>query len=159
MGRHTIAVLANDRPGVLQRIAGLFGRRGFNIGSITVGTSEEPTVSRMTIVADGDDRTRDQMVLQLLKLVDVIEAYPLSGKPMVARELMLIKLRAEPADRPEIMALAESFRCAVVDVGPCSMIIQAAGDTAKNDALLRLFKPYGVEELTRTGETSMARAL
>ncbi|WP_438447278.1 acetolactate synthase small subunit [Gorillibacterium sp. sgz5001074] len=156
--RHTLGVLTNDHPGVLQRVAGLFGRRGYNIESITVGASEEEGVSRMTIVAVGEERIRDQIILQLGKLIDVIGVTALDDGPLLARELMLVRLEAAPGKRAEIIALAESFRCAVADVGPDTLIVQAVGDVAKNDALLRLFRPYGILELTRTGETAMSRS-
>jgi acetolactate synthase I/III small subunit len=140
-------------------VAGLFGRRGYNIESITVGSSEEDSISRMTIIAAGDERIRDQIILQLGKLIDVIEAFPLEERTLVSRELMLVKLEAPPGKRAEVKALAESFRCTLADVGSETMIIQAVGDSAKNNALLRLFQPYGIRELTRTGETAMSRAL
>ncbi|MFC0214493.1 acetolactate synthase small subunit [Paenibacillus chartarius] len=158
MKRHTLSVLTNDHPGVLQRIAGLFARRGYNIESITVGSSERETFSRMTIVAAGDDRIRDQIVLQLAKLIDVIDVTLLDAKPMVSRELMLVKLQAGPGERADIMAIAESFRCAVVDVSPGTLIVQVVGDFAKNNALLQLLRPFRVVELTRTGETAMSRS-
>jgi acetolactate synthase I/III small subunit len=155
MERHTLAVLTNDHPGVLQRIAGLFARRGYNIESITVGASEREAYSRMTIVAAGDDRIRDQIVLQLAKLIDVIEVTLLDAKPIVSRELMLVKLKAGVGERASILALADSFRCTVVDVSPSTMIVQVVGDYAKNNALLQLLRPFGIMQLTRTGETAM----
>lgn len=154
---NTIAVLVNDQPGVLQRVAGLFGRRGFNIESITVGQSEEAGLSRMVIVTTGDDTTLEQIEKQLYKLIDVIKVINLSSKPMVARELALIKVKAEPSARPEILGVVETFRASVVDIGASSMMIQAVGDTGKIDAMIELLKPYGIQELTRTGITAMIR--
>jgi acetolactate synthase I/III small subunit len=157
MKRHTVAVLVNDQPGVLQRVSGLFGRRGFNIESITVGTSEETGLSRMVIVTTGDDKTLEQVVKQLYKLIDVIKVIDLSANPMVGRELALIKVSAEPSSRPEIMGVVETFRAAVVDIGTSSMMVQVVGDTEKIDAMVELMKPYGIRELSRTGVTAMMR--
>lgn len=155
--RHTIAVLVNDQPGVLQRVSGLFGRRGFNIESITVGASEEAGLSRMVIVTTGDDNTLEQITKQLYKLIDVIKVIDLSSNPMVARELALIKVNAESATRPEVIAMVETFRATVVDIAPTTMIIQVVGDSSKIDAMIELLKPYGIRELTRTGLTAMVR--
>lgn len=157
MKKHTIAILVNDQPGVLQRVSGLFGRRGFNIESITVGSSEEVGLSRMVIVTTGDGNTLEQVTKQLYKLIDVIKVIDISSNPMVARELALIKVSAEPAARPEVLGVVETFRAAVVDIGPQSMIVQVVGDTEKIDAMVELLKPYGIRELTRTGVTAMVR--
>ncbi|WP_019912818.1 acetolactate synthase small subunit [Paenibacillus sp. HW567] len=155
--RHTISVLVNDQPGVLQRVSGLFGRRGFNIESITVGQSEEAGLSRMVIVTLGDQHTLEQIEKQLYKLIDVIKVVDLGSKPMVARELALIKVKAEPAERPEIMGVVETFRASVVDIGSTSLLVQVVGDTQKIDAMIELLKPYGIKELSRTGVTAMIR--
>ncbi|MWV44211.1 acetolactate synthase small subunit [Paenibacillus sp. HJL G12] len=155
--RHTIAVLVNDQPGVLQRVSGLFGRRGFNIESITVGQSEETGLSRMVIVTLGDEQTLEQIEKQLYKLIDVIKVINLSSNPMVARELALIKVIAEPANRPEIMGVVETFRASVVDIGSHSLMVQVVGDSTKIDAMIELLKPYGIRELSRTGVTAMIR--
>src|SRR5690606_15036044 len=128
--KHTLSVLVNNQPGVLQRVAGLFGRRGFNIESITVGASEEPGLSRMIIVSTGDEQTLEQIQKQLYKLIDVIKVNDLSAKPMVARELALIQVNAEPSVRPEILGVVDTFRASVVDIGPSTMIIQAVGDSS-----------------------------
>lgn len=155
--KHTISVLVNNQPGVLQRVSGLFGRRGFNIESITVGESEEAGLSRMVIVTTGDERTLEQVQKQLYKLIDVIKVIDLSTHPMVARELALIKVNAEPSMRPEILGVVETFRAAVVDIGPHSLIVQAVGDSHKIDAMAELLKPYGIREFSRTGVTAMIR--
>lgn len=155
--KHTIAVLVNDQPGVLQRVSGLFGRRGYNIESITVGQSEEEGLSRMVIVTLGDESTLEQIEKQLYKLIDVIKVVDLSSKPMVARELALIKVKAEPSERPEIMGVVDTFRAAVIDVGASSLLVQVVGDTQKIDAMIELLKPYGIKELSRTGVTAMVR--
>ena len=155
--KHTISILVNNQPGVLQRVSGLFGRRGFNIESITVGESEELGLSRMVIVTTGDDKTLEQISKQLYKLIDVIKVVDLSSNPMVARELALIKVSAEPAARPEILGVVETFRAAVVDIGPSSLIVQVVGDSDKIDAMVELLRPYGIKELSRTGATAMIR--
>ncbi|HZG76277.1 MAG TPA: acetolactate synthase small subunit [Paenibacillus sp.] len=155
--KHTIAVLVNDQPGVLQRVSGLFGRRGFNIESITVGTSEDPGLSRMIIVTTGDDGTLEQVQKQLYKLIDVIKVIDLSANPMISRELALIKVSAEPSARPELFAVVDTFRASVVDISPSTVIVQVVGDTEKIDAMVELMKPYGILQLTRTGVTAMTR--
>lgn len=157
MTRHTISVLVNDQPGVLQRVSGLFGRRGFNIESITVGQSEEVGLSRMVIVTLGDQHTLEQIEKQLYKLIDVIKVVDLGSKPMVARELALIKVTADPSERPEIMGVVETFRASVVDIGSTTLLVQVVGDTQKIDAMIELLKPYGIRELSRTGVTAMIR--
>lgn len=157
--KHTISVLVNNQPGVLQRVSGLFGRRGFNIDSITVGQSEQEGLSRMVIVTTADNNTLDQVSKQLYKLVDVIKVVDVSAKPMVAREIALIKVNAEPAVRPEILGVVDTFRAAVVDIGPVSLIVQVVGDTDKIDAMAELLKPYGILELSRTGVTAMIRGI
>lgn len=155
--KHTISVLVNNQPGVLQRVSGLFGRRGFNIESISVGEAEEQGLSRMVIVTTGDDKTLEQVSKQLYKLIDVIKVIDLSSNPMVARELALIKVSADPSLRPEIFGLVETFRASVVDISPSSLIIQVVGDALKIEAMAELLKPYGIRELSRTGITAMVR--
>jgi acetolactate synthase-1/3 small subunit len=155
--KHTISVLVNNQPGVLQRVSGLFGRRGFNIESITIAESEEQGLSRMVIVTSGDDKTLEQVSKQLYKIIDVIKVIDLSSNPMVARELALIKISSEPAMRHEIIGIVETFRAGVVDIGPNSLIVQVVGDSDKIDAMTELLKPYGIREISRTGVTAMIR--
>ncbi|MEI7027229.1 acetolactate synthase small subunit [Paenibacillus sp. y28] len=157
--KHTISVLVNNQPGVLQRVSGLFGRRGFNIDSITVGASEEQGLSRMIVETSGDEKTLEQVSKQLYKLIDVIKVVDLSSNPMVARELALIKVNADPGIRPEILGVVETFRAAVVDIAPTTIIVQVVGDTDKIDAMVELLKPYGIRELSRTGVTAMTRGM
>ncbi|CAJ1003589.1 MULTISPECIES: acetolactate synthase small subunit [Bacillales] len=159
MQRHTIAVLVNDYPGVLMRVANLFGQRGFNIDSITVGASEEPGLSRMIITTGGDEQKIEQLMKQLSKLIDVISVTNLSENPFVSRELALIKVSATPSQLAELNGIVEPFRATIVDVGPTSLIVQVTGDTEKIDALLVLLQNYGVVELTRTGTLAMARSV
>lgn len=155
--KHIISVLVTDQPGVLQRVASLFSRRSFNIDSITVGGTEKPGFSRMVITTIGDEQTIDQVKKQLAKLVNVIEVVDLSTNPMVARGLALIKVKAEPERRPEILGLVDTFRASVVDISPENMIIQAVGDESKLEAIIELLRPYGVLEITHTGTTAMLR--
>lgn len=157
--KHTISILVNNQPGVLQRVSGLFGRRAFNIESITVGSSEEAGLSRMIIVTSGDNHTLEQITKQLYKVVDVIKVNDISSNPMVARELALIQINAEPTIRPEILGIVETFRASVVDIGPSTLIVQVVGDSEKIDAMVELLKPYGIRELTRTGATAMIRGI
>lgn len=159
MRKHTISILVNDQPGVLQRVAGLFGRRGFNIDSITVGESEEPGLSRMVVVTTGDNKTVEQISKQLYKLIDVIKVVDLSENPMVDRELALIKVNAEAEKRSEVLSVVETFRAAIVDIGTNTMIVQVVGDSSKVDAMTELLKPYGIREISRTGVTAMTRGL
>lgn len=155
--KHTISILVDNQPGVLQRVAGLFSRRGYNIDSITVGESEEPGLSRMVIVTTGDERTVEQISKQLYKLINVIKVVDLSTHPMVDRELALIKIVADPASRSEVLSVVETFRAAVVDIGSTTMMIQVVGDPSKVDAMIDLLKPYQIREISRTGITAMTR--
>ena len=159
MQQHTIAVLVNDHPGVLTRVATLFGQRGDNIDSLTVGGTEEQGLSRMIITTGADDRQIQQLMKQLQKLIDVISVTNLSENPYVSRELALIKVSASPSQLAELNGIVEPFRAAIVDVGPTSLIVQVTGDTEKIDALLVLLQSYGVLELTRTGSVAMARSI
>ncbi len=155
--KQTISILVNNQPGVLQRVAGLFGRRGYNIESITVGESEEHGLSRMVIETVGDHNTLEQIQKQLYKLIDVIKVIDLGSQSMVGRELALIKINAEPSTRPEVIGIVETFRASIVDISPTTLIVQVVGDSDKIDAMVELFRPYGIRELTRTGVTAMVR--
>ncbi|AFC27958.1 acetolactate synthase, small subunit [Paenibacillus mucilaginosus 3016] len=158
MRKCTLSLTVQDSPGVLQRIAGLFGRRGYNMDSITVGASEEEGTARVTIIVREDERSTEQICRQLRKLIDVLEVKELGpSSGVIGRELLLVKLRAAPEQRPEILAMAEAFRCSVVDAGPNSLVLQSTGETEKNDAFLRLAGAYGILEVARTGETAMSR--
>jgi acetolactate synthase-1/3 small subunit len=156
--QRTLSVLVNDRPGVLARIAGLFARRGYNIESITVGSAEEHSYSRMTIVSFGDDAVAQQMVAQLLKLVDVIEVRDISRAKVVRRELALIKVQTLPTTRLEISHILEPFRVSIVDVGHSSLTVEVTGDTEKIDALIDLLRPFGVLQIARSGVTALVRS-
>jgi len=157
MSTHTISVLVEDRPGVLARIAGLFSRRGFNIDSLAVGPTEDPGRSRMTIVVDCADNPLEQVTKQLNKLVHVLKIVELEPQRAVERELVLVKVKADPAVRYQIIELAEMFRAKVVDVAPEALTIEATGSPAKVAAMLELLDPYGIRELVRTGRVALAR--
>lgn len=155
--KHTLAVLVENRPGVLTRIAGLFARRGYNIESLAVGHTEDPTISRMTIVVDGDDRVIEQVTKQLHKLIDVIKLSDITEDESVERELILIKVNADPATRSEIMQIVDIFRARIVDIGRNTLIIEATGDQGKIAAIESSLRPFGIRELVRTGKIAMVR--
>ena len=154
---HVISVLVENRVGVLARVAGLFTGRGFNIESLAVAETEEPTLSRMTIVTSGDARIIEQVTKQLNKLVDVIKVVDLSREHFVERELILVKVRAEPEQRAEILRITDIFRGNIIDVSPKSYVIEVTGDGEKIRAFLDLIKPIGVLEIVRTGPVALSR--
>lgn len=155
--RNTIVAHVEDRPGVLARVASLFRRRGFNIESLTVGHCEEPGLSRMTIVVDGDDRMVDQLCRQLFKLIDVISIHDITYTPLVDRELAMIKVTATNFNRREVLDVVEMFRADVVDVHNDSLIVQVLGDEGKVNAAVQMFEPFGILEMVRTGRVAMRR--
>ena len=155
--KHTIAVIVNNRPGVLSRVSNLFSRRAFNIESLAVGTTEDEAVSRITLVAEGDESVLEQIVKQLYKLIDVIKVYDLPPYASVERELALFKVNSPAQSRNEIMQIVDIFRGKIVNVSEDSMIIELTGDEAKISGIERLLKKYGIKELVRTGKISMAR--
>jgi acetolactate synthase-1/3 small subunit len=153
----TLSVLVENHPGVLSRVAGLFSRRGFNIDSLAVGTTEIPDISRMTIVVEGDEYIVEQVKKQLNKLVDVIKISKINPEESVSRELVLIKVDTSPETRSEIIHIAEIFRANIVDVSRKSMIIELTGDKNKVAAFEELLKPFGIKELVRTGIIAVNR--
>jgi len=157
MNKHTLAVTVENRPGVLTRVATLFRRRGYNIDSLTVGTTENPGISRMTIGLEGDDKVIEQVSKQLNKLVDVIKVIDITHEQLVDRELILIKIKADNNVRAEIVQIVDIFRAHIVDIGRNSLIIEATGDRGKMDALEDSFRPFGIIELVRTGKVAMVR--
>lgn len=154
---HVISVLVENRFGVLAHIAGLFSGRGFNIDSLAVGTTSEPTISRMTIVVSGDDATVEQILKQLNRLVDVIKVQDMTEERHIERELMLIRISSSAKNRSEIIEIADIFRTKIVDVQQDSVTIEAAGSADKLAALMELLNPYGIKELARTGRIALAR--
>ncbi|MGB3129000.1 MAG: acetolactate synthase small subunit [Dehalococcoidia bacterium] len=157
MTKHTIVALVEDRPGVLNRVASLIRRRSFNIESIAVGHSEQPGLSRMTIVVDGATTAVEQVRKQLDKLIEVIKVTDITEGRIIARELALIKVHATPSTRSEIIQIVDIFRAKIVDVAADSMIIEATGDVEKIDSLYSLLKKFGIKELARTGRIALLR--
>ncbi|HXW98615.1 MAG TPA: acetolactate synthase small subunit [Methanomicrobiales archaeon] len=158
MKAHTLAVLVENKPGVLSRVSGLFSRRGFNIESLAVGTCEEPEMSRITIVVIGDDAQIEQVIKQLNKLIDVVKVSDITENETVDRELALIKVTAEAGStRAEVMQIADIFRAQIVDVGAKTVVLEVTGGSSKIDALENLLGQYGVKELVRTGKIAMLR--
>ena len=151
--------LVEDRPGVLSRVASLFRRRGFNIESIAVGHTEQPGLSRMTIVVGGEEAEVEQVRKQLEKLVDVVKVFDVSGTNTVSRELALIKVKATPETRSEIIQIVDIFRANIVDVAPDSLIVEATGDEDKLESLTNLLRSFTIKELARTGRIAMTRGL
>jgi acetolactate synthase-1/3 small subunit len=157
MAKHSLVAIVEDKPGVLNRVASLFRRRGFNIDSIAVGHSETVGLSRMTIVVDGTATSVEQVRKQLDKLIDVVKVTDISEDNLVARELALLKVKATPATRSEIIQIVDIFRANIVDVAADSMMVEVTGDEDKLDSLFRLLKGFGIQEIARTGRIAMAR--
>jgi acetolactate synthase-1/3 small subunit len=157
VAKHTLIALVEDKPGVLNRVASLFRRRGFNIESISVGHSELPHISRMTIVVNGTAMIVEQVRKQLDRVIDVIKVSDITDDNMVARELALIKVRATSSNRSEIIEIVDIFRANIVDVAPGSVTIEVTGDEKKIDSLLSLVRSFGIKELARTGRVGMSR--
>lgn len=155
--KHTLSVLVENKPGVLTRIAGLFARRGYNIDSLAVGRTEDPDVSRMTIVVEGDERVIEQVTKQLHKLVDVIKLTDMTYDEYVDRELIMVKVNADSSVRAEIMQIVDIFRARIVDIGKNTLIIECTGDGGKIDAIESALRPFGFKELVRTGKIALAR--
>jgi acetolactate synthase-1/3 small subunit len=157
---HIISTIVEHKPGVLYTVANLFRRRGFNIESISVGSTEQSDLARMTITVKGDERTIEQVVKQLNKLIDVIKVSRLDSASIVTRELALIKVRAlDTKVRSDVINYADIFRARVVDVSPESLMVEITGTSDKIDAFLDLMKPFGVKEAARTGITALSRGV
>ena len=155
--RHTISVLVENKFGVLARIAGLFSGRGFNIDTLNVAPTHVETLSRITVVVKGDDKTLDQLIRQLERLVNVIEVKDFREGQAVDRELVLIKLAADGRTRSEVMQICDIFRAKIVNVSSVEVVIEITGDEGKINAFLGLVEPFGINELARTGKLSMVR--
>jgi acetolactate synthase-1/3 small subunit len=155
--KHTIAVLVENRFGVLSRVAGLFSARGYNIESLSVGETLDASVSRMTLVVHGDEFVIEQVMKQLHKLIDVIKVIDLTHEDHVERELVLVRVNAEPQLRAEILRTADIFRAKVVDVTPTTFTLEVTGDESKIDAIIELLRPMGIQEVVRTGKVAIAR--
>jgi acetolactate synthase I/III small subunit len=155
--RHTLSVLVENKPGVLARVAGLFSRRGYNIDSLAVGPTEHPEVSRMTIVVNVEESPLEQVTKQLNKLVEVIKIVELDSTTSVARELLMVKVKADAATRGQVLEVAQIFKGKVVDVAPDAVTIQVVGHPEKLDDFLRVIEPYGVRELVQSGVVAIGR--
>ena len=157
MNKKVLSVLVDNTSGLLNRVAGLFSRRGYNIDSLTVGETENPKYSRMTIVVTGDDDILEQIVKQITKLEDVRRVDVLEPSDSVTRELILVKIKAEPAQRQQVISITEIFRANIVDVAKDSLMIEITGSQSKLKAFLSLVEDYEILELVRTGITGLAR--
>ena len=157
MKQHVVSALVENRAGTLSRVSGLFSRRGFNIDSLTVGETEDHSISRMTIAVTGDDAILEQIIKQLGKLVDVIAVRELDPGSCLRREIMLVKISADEKARPAVIEIAGIFRSRIVDVSHATITIEATGDIEKLNGLLLLLRPYGVMELARTGLVALER--
>ncbi|HWI66060.1 MAG TPA: acetolactate synthase small subunit [Symbiobacteriaceae bacterium] len=155
--KRILAVLVENHPGVLSRVAGLIRRRGFNIESLAVGVTDTPDISRITLVVDGDQAQLTQVSRQLAKLIEVIRVIDLEAENTVARELALVKVQADPVRRPQVLQLAQVFRANVVDVSPGALTIEVTGTHDKVEALIGLAREYGVQEVVRTGVIALQR--
>jgi acetolactate synthase-1/3 small subunit len=155
--RHVISVLVDNEPGVLSRISGLFSGRAFNIESLNVAETLDPTISRMTLVTSGNEQIIEQIIKQLNKLVNVIKVFDLTGSDYVEREMALIRVNAENSSRAEVLRILEIFRGRVVDVAPKSYTFEITGDEKKIQAVVELLAPFGIIEIVRTGKVAIAR--
>jgi len=157
--KHTISVLVENNFGVLARVSGMFSARGYNIDSLCVGETEDPTASRMTVVVRGDDRVLDQIVKQLKKLVEVIEVRDLTRESYVERELVMIKVAADGVRRSEITDIVSIFRAKVVDVSAGAITVEVTGSEGKVKAFIDMMRPFGIRELVRTGRIAIGRSV
>ena len=157
MTKHVLSVLVENQSGVLSRIVGLFSRRGYNIHSLSVGETENPSVSRMTIVVDANEQVLEQIKKQLNKLIDVIRILELENETSVYRELALVKVTTNKTTRAEIIEIINIFRARVIDVADASLMIEATGNQSKLTALINMLEPYGLKEVIRTGITALER--
>lgn len=155
--KHTITALVENKPGVLARVSGLFARRGFNIESLAVSITDDASISRMTIVVDGEDTILEQINKQLNKLIDVIRVIDYQDIPTVQRELALVKINAEPHTRGEIMQIADVFRAKIIDLSDKSFTIEVTGSVDKVNAIIEMLEAYGIREMVRTGRIAMMR--
>jgi len=155
--KRTISALVQNQPGVLARVAGMFAARNFNIDSLAVGRTEDPNLSRITMVVIGDDATLEQVRKQLGKIIPIVKVYDFTGENLVQRDLMLIKIAVASEKRPEIQAIIDMFRAKVVDIGPKFVMVEVTGPEQKIEAFVDLCRPYGVKDMVRTGMIAMPR--
>jgi len=157
--RHIISILVENQFGVLARVSGLFSARGYNIDSLCVAETEDPAVSRMTVVVRGDNRVLAQIEKQLKKLVETIDVEDLTGIAHVERELVMVRVKAKGKKRSEVIEIANIFRAKVVDLSPDSIVVEATGSAGKVKAFVDMMHPFGIEELVRTGKIAIGRSL
>ncbi|MBU1026716.1 MAG: acetolactate synthase small subunit [Candidatus Margulisbacteria bacterium] len=155
--KHTISVIVENKPGVLHRVSGLFSRRGFNIESLAVGTTEKPNTSRMTIVVDGDEQTLEQITKQLYKQIDVLKVFDLPEDQAIERELALIKVSANEKTRGEITQIADMFKARIVDVSENALMIEVSAEKEKVENMQKLLTKFGIKELVRTGKIALQK--
>jgi len=155
--KHIISALVENKPGVLAHVAGMFAARAFNIDSLVVGRTEDPKLSRMTIVVVGDDKVVEQVRKQLAKIIPVVKVQDFVGQSVVARDLMLISISAPPEKRPEILSLIEMFKGKVVDIGQKVLMVEVSGPESKIEAFINVCSPYGIKSVARTGTIAMPR--
>lgn len=155
--KHTLSVLVENKPGVLARISGLFSRRGFNIDSLAVGPTEDPDISRMTVVVNVEEHSLEQVTKQLYKLINVIKISDLDPREAVERELALFKVGADPSTRAEVIEIADIFRAKIVDVAHNTVTIEVTGTEDKIEAMKDLLRPYGIKEMARGGKIALSR--
>ncbi|HUT28573.1 MAG TPA: acetolactate synthase small subunit [Sedimentisphaerales bacterium] len=155
--KHIISALVENKPGVLAHVAGMFAARAFNIDSLAVGRTEDPELSRMTIVVIGDDKVVEQVRKQLAKIVPVVKVQDFAGQPVVARDLVLMSVSVPPEKRPEVVSLVEMFRAKVVDIGAKQLMIEVSGPESKIEAFINACRPYGIKNVVRTGTIAMPR--
>ena len=156
--RHVISILVENEPGVLSRVSALFSGRGFNIESLNVAETLDPTLSRMTLITSGNEQIIEQIIKQLNKLVNVVKVMDLTGSDFVDREMILVRVRAEATSRAEVLRILEIFRGRVVDVSPKSYTLEITGDEKKIQAMVELLTPFGILEIVRTGKVAIMRA-
>jgi acetolactate synthase-1/3 small subunit len=155
--KHILSALVQNKPGVLAHVAGMFAARAFNIDSLTVGRTEDPTLSRMTIVVIGNDRTVEQVRKQLAKIITIVKVQDFAGLDVVARDLMLISVACPPEKRPEVLALIEMFTAKVVDIATKYVMVEVSGPESKIEAFIEACRPYGIKNMVRTGSVAMPR--
>ena len=157
--KHTISVLVENKFGVLARVAGMFSAKGYNIESLSVGETTEPEVSRMTIIVSGDEMIVEQIIKQLRRLIDIIKVSDLTDRMYIEREMVLLKVNAEPASRSELLNIVDIFRGKIVDVSLKEFTVELTGEEGKINAFITMLTPFGIKEIARTGKVAMLRGL
>lgn len=155
--KKTISVLVENHFGVLTHVSGLFSARGFNIDSLAVGETEDPSISRMTIVVDGDEKTLEQVKKQLNRLIDVIKVIDLTGEDFIDRELIMVKVKLDNKNRAEVLQIADTFQGKIDDVKKETAVIEVTGDANKIRSFIEIMRPFGISEIVRTGRIAMGR--